>query len=308
MPQNSALDFALRYLRYTLSLPERTIRALASLAAGATTLLTENLLPASLRRTMTYQITFGMMQRFVVEQIAGIQREAASEPGQLAQDYTQRKIAGTVLEAAGLLTVGASPLWLFAIAGDAAGGSRVFLERLITHLKTRGIVPEEAQAASLVDVLDAVQQAASTTAAAIDMPPLSRRELNRLAENLKRGYGDTFRSTANLLPKLEKLWQRMERTAEQEKVSLDRLVGVMTVDALSRGAGTIVAAGSTSYQLFDDHILDSYRETLEAVARQGLSRYIATHYQPFLQAVKKHFDASRLTWTERSIGGKPETD
>lgn len=51
------------------------------------------------------------MQRFVIEQLAGIERERLEDTAELAKDYVQRKMAGTALEAAGLLTIGFSPLW-----------------------------------------------------------------------------------------------------------------------------------------------------------------------------------------------------
>ena len=42
-----------------LSLPERTIRSLATIAVGASTLLTDTLFPKALRGTTTYKVTIG---------------------------------------------------------------------------------------------------------------------------------------------------------------------------------------------------------------------------------------------------------
>ena len=141
-----------KHLMYTLSLPERTIRSLAALAGGTTTLLTEILFPEFLRNTTIYNVSFGMMQRFIVERVAGIESETNENQINLDDDYVQRKMAGTALEAAGLLAMRFSPLWVFAIAGDVAGGSKVFLKRLVKHLKENNIIAQEAEASELVDV------------------------------------------------------------------------------------------------------------------------------------------------------------
>ena len=85
-----------------------------------------------------------------------------------------------------------SPLWVFAIAGDAAGGSKVFLNRLVEHLKENEIIPQEAKATELVDVLEAIQVASSKSATSIDTPPLSRKKLTELADEMKGSYMRVF--------------------------------------------------------------------------------------------------------------------
>ena len=102
-----------------LSLSERAVRALSAVAVGTSTLLTETLFPEALRGTTTYRVTIGLMQQFIIERVAGMGRELAEGQVELGDDYAQRKMVGTALEAAGLLTVGFSPLWVLAIAGDA---------------------------------------------------------------------------------------------------------------------------------------------------------------------------------------------
>jgi hypothetical protein len=302
--KNAFAEAARQYLAYALSLPERTVRSLAALAGGTSTLLTETLFPESLRETVTYNVVIGMMQRFVIERVAGMEGEISSGPTAVRDDYLQRKLVGNALEAAGLLTMSFSPLWVFAIAGDAAGGSQVFLNRLLEHLKANGVVDQKVQAASLVDVLVAVQDASAKSATAIDVPPLSPRELAELAREIRSSYGKAFKNTADLMGNLNILWGRMEKQAAQNNVSIEHMAGVMTVDALpwgKRGAGAVIAAGKTGAELFDEKVLDSYRRTLSAVADQGLDKYVGRHLSPFLQSAKTHFDPAQLTWTERAL-------
>ena len=289
-----------------LSLPERTIRSLATVAVGASTLLTDTLFPKALRGTTTYKVTIGMMQQYILEKVAGMEVEVSDERVEINDDFAQRKLAGTVMEAAGLLTVGFSPLWVFAIAGDAAGGSKVYLNRLISRLKEYGVMEQGAEGTDLVDVLEAVQRAASRSAIAVDMPPLSHESLSALAEETMAGYTKAFERTINLVPRLDELWDRMEKLAKRENISLERLGGVMTLEAISwskKGANTVLAAGQTGIELFDEKILDSYRKTLSEASDKGVDVYIRDHMRPFMQTARAHFDSSRETWTEKMLGG-----
>ncbi len=309
MKRNRFFDAARQHLTYVLSLPERTIRSMAALAGGTSTLLTETLFPESLRGTTTYNVTIGMLQQFVVERVAGMESEVAEGQDEIGDDYVQRKMAGTALEVAGLVTMGFSPLWVLAIAGDAAGGSKVFLNRLVEHLKEDGVVTEDTKATELVDVLEAVQEASSKSAAAVDTPPLSREELSELADEMKASYGKAFENTTDLMPRLDDIWGRMERLASRDNVSIERLGGIMTVDAVSwsrKGASAMLAAGQTGVELFDEKILDSYRKTLATASEQGVDKYVSDHLRPFLQSARSHFDSSRTTWTERKLAGGSE--
>jgi hypothetical protein len=284
-----------------LSLPERTIRSLAALVGGMSTFLTETLFPSALRGTTTYQVTIGLMQQFILERVAGIKNELGKGHLQLGEDYVQRKMAGTALEAAGLLTMGYSPLWVFAILGDAAGGSKVFLDRLVKYLKENEVITEDIQAGELVDVLEAVQEASSKSASSIDTPPLSREELRELANEMKLSYGRVFRSTTNLMPRLEALWKNMEQLALQENISIERLVGIMTVDAAiwsKKGLGIAMATGQTGAALFNEKILDSYRQTLAITSEQRIDTLMSNHMRPFMQSAKTHFDPAQKSWTE----------
>jgi hypothetical protein len=304
---NTFSEAVRRRFTQALSLPERTIRSLATVAVGASTLLTETVFPETLRGTTTYKVTIGMMQQFILEKVAGMEAEVTEGSIEISDDFAQRKLAGTVLEAAGLLTMGFSPLWVFAIAGDAAGGSKLYLNRLVMHLKKNGIMADGAEGNELIDVLEAVQAAASRSALAVDMPPLSRESLSDLAEETRVGYAKAFERTTNLMPRLDKLWERMEKLADRESISMERLGGVLALEAISwskKGANTALAAGQSGIELFDEKILENYRRTLSQASEKGVDGYIRDHMRPFMHAAKAHFDSSRETWTEKILGAK----
>jgi hypothetical protein len=302
----SVFDTALEYLGYTLSLPERTLRSLAALVGGTTTLLTTSLLPDSLRGTTTYRITVGLFQQFLIEKMAGIEKEA-KEQGQLKDKFIQRKLLGNALEVAGLLTMRLSPLWVLAVAGDAAGGSKVFLNRLVQHLKANNVIDENAQPKELVDVLEAVQNATDKSATALDQPPLSREELAQLADEMKESYSKVLTTSVDLIPDLTKVWDDMEEVSRKEKVSLEKVMGMMVFEAASfveKSVGTVAAVGKTGVELFDESIIQSYRKTLERIHVEGVDGYITNHFQPFWEAAKGHFDIGKKTWLERKITGQ----
>jgi len=300
---------AYEYFSYGLSLPERTVRALAALAGGTTNLLAETLFPESLRKTISYQMTIGLMQRFVLEKVAGMEHKRLEDSTELAKDYVQRKMAGTALEAAGLLTIGFSPLWVMAIAGDAAAGSKIFLNRLVKHLKENQVMDEQAEATNLLDILEAIQDASRRSATALDMPPLTRRDLSAMADEMKTSYSRVFLNTKDLLPRLEEIWLRMEQIARRNNVSVERLSGAMALDASTwsrRGSGMARSVSRAGSELIDEQILASYRKTLATATEHGIDRYMRDQMQPFLQSAKAHFDPAQKTWTESRLKGKSE--
>jgi hypothetical protein len=302
----SVFDTTLEYLSYALSLPERSLRSLAALVGGTTTLLTDSLLPDSLRGTTTYTVTVGLFQKFLVERMAGMKKEAQDEGVKLKDKFVQRKLLGNALEAAGLLTMRFSPLWVLAIAGDAAGGSKTFLNRLVQHLKANDVIDENAEPKELVDVLEAVQSATNKSATALDQPPLSRNELTQLADEMKASYSKVLTTSVDLIPDLTKMWDDLEQTSQREKVSLEKLMGMMVFEAASfveKSVGTVAAVGKTGVELFDEAILQSYKKTLERVNAEGVDGYISNHFMPFWEAARGHFDIGKKTWLERKLTG-----
>ncbi len=296
-----------RRIGYMLSLPERTVRSIAAVVGGASTLLTETLFPEALRGTTLYRVFVGDTQQFLIRQLAGMKDDDPAD-GQTpapASDYAVRKTVGAALETAGLFAMHLSPLWVFAIAGDAAAGTTVFLQRLTAHLKANGVIPEDTRVDGLADLLGAIQEASRASAGAVDTPPLSAEELGRLASELTDRYGRIFGAATGLLPRLETLWKRMEQLADVNHVSLGRISGLLTLDLArlgGRGMGAAVALGQTGADIVADTILDSYAETLETIARQGLRDFVGTRLAPFVTAAARHFSPDAPTWTQSLLG------
>jgi hypothetical protein len=177
---------------YLFSLPERLVRSAAAVVGGTSLLVTETLFPEVVKDSTTYQVVVGNLQKFMIARVAQVEYFAASEEEQVIDGYIGRKLAGNVLEMAGLMTMRFSPVWVFAVAGDAAAGSKVFLDRLSTNLKQHGVIDPESDPDDVVGLLDAIQQASSSSATVMDTPPLTREQLVDLAGDLTDGYGRMF--------------------------------------------------------------------------------------------------------------------
>lgn len=290
---------------YLLSLPERSLRALASLVGGASVFLADTLLPEVLQGTTIYKILIGDTQRFLIERLAQMeQRYSSDASGEIPEDFVQRKAAGTILEAVGLLAFHFSPMWILAIAGDASAGSKVFLERLIKHLKEQGVVPEESNINSLVDLIEATQTASRISVKGVDTPPLSRSDLEAFVQELSNAYGEVFLQVPELMKNFEGLWNRMENVSKREELSMAELSGMMTIQAADWGkksVGTLLAVGKTGGQLFGEKILQSYKETLDMVSRHGAKQYLKQYMAPFIDRSLQHFEQGHETWIERKL-------
>jgi hypothetical protein len=285
---------------YLFSLPERLVRSAAAMVGGTSLLVTETLFPEVVKDSTTYRVIVGNLQRFMIDRVAQVEYFPASEEEQVIDGYIGRKLAGNVLEMAGLMTMRFSPVWVFALAGDAAAGSKVFLDRLSTNLKQHGVIDPESDPEDVVGLLDAIQKASSSSATVIDTPPLTREQLAELAGELSDGYGRMSRFNT--------IQARMEETAGEEGLSVEEVSGVMAIDVASlskAGVGTTMAVGQTGAELFGEKILASYERTLDELNSQGASAYLNRYMKPFMDAALAHFDPNKSTWTQDMILGRP---
>lgn len=292
---------------HLITTPERLLRAFAAVLGGLIFVIADLLVPRAVQRTTMYYLLLGGGMRYAVERLAGMSREEIGTAAlrDLPERYQQRKFVGTAIEAAGLLTVGFSPLWVFALAGDAAAGSKVFLQRLERHLKEQGAIRAEAEVEDLTDLLDAIQEAAQVMTTILDTPPVSRRDLEQISARLRRSYGEVFSGTRNLAERLERLWQRMEKLDQSQQVDIERLEMLMASRVavrFERGRAAVGAVRMTGSELFGEQILEGYRETLEQAAEWGWGPYLIGAYQPFWEAARYQFSDQAYTLTGEWLG------
>jgi len=271
-------------LDYALSLPERSARATAAGLGGLLYEAAQVLLPGWLRRTRLYQAIVAGTLRIAIELVGGA--TGILPPDEVsAEELATRKAAGTGIEMAGLMLVGWSPLWLFAATADLTGGTRTYLRALVSELRRDGLLPEDADIASVDELLDTLEDTSGLVAESLDVPPLNVADLRTSWQDLRRQATD--------LPdadRLAGLYGQMKRVAEQEGRSLRSLSSLIAAGALRAGVHT----GQV-------HVLDYYRDALGIITSEGLPAYTRRVTRPYLTAAMQHFDPGRLTYTERLL-------
>lgn len=300
------LDRLHHYLSLSFSLPERVARALGSLIGGSTLLLSKTLLPTALKNSNSYRFTLGMFQTFLIKNVAQIDNYQTDT--ELQEHFLNRKLLGTSLEAAGLLTMHLSPVWVFAIASDAAKGGQVFLSRLVHHLKENEVIARESNPESLEQVLLSIHEMGRQGATAIDTPPLSMTEVEELAAQLRESTASLRLNSSKLLPSFEAIWTQIGQVATKENLSLEQVLGMLSVSAASfaqTGAGTAGAVGKTGFYFLDEIILSDYRATLIGISETGSLSYMQQNMRPFVQNAQSHFNFKKetrsQTWFKNSI-------
>ncbi len=108
---------------YLVSLPERLLRALAAAVGGLVFQISEVALPLWVRRTRLYQALVYRLLRLTIELLGDVKGVFPTEAIP-AGDLAVRKAVGNVVELAGFLAFGWSPLWILAAASDLTGGTR----------------------------------------------------------------------------------------------------------------------------------------------------------------------------------------
>ncbi|MBN2221517.1 MAG: hypothetical protein JW708_04860 [Vallitaleaceae bacterium] len=294
---------------YYLSLPERFIRSSAAAATGVVHLVTKLTLPKLIKESSTYRVTFGMLLQFLTQKVAQVeQSEAEYEVG---KDYLAKKTAGMFVEGVGLLSFHFSPMWLLVILSDLTGGSKEYLLRLMKELKQQGIIRQDEEYSNVFDLLEGINTSANIGANAIDMPPLSAKELREFKDQLSESINGNVEHTTRIMKDLEEVWKKMNQTGKSLNLSVTKLNGAMTLDliqksyhSVKKGIGTSKATGKITVELIDEFILSSYKESIREVNEKGKMQYMKEHMQPFMKQFHKHYDENHKTLTEKILSEK----
>jgi len=278
-------DAIRKNLGYFASLPERTLRALAASLGGLAYELTEALLPSWLRRSRLYRATVAGLLRILIELVGGVS-DALPPDDVGVGEFAMRKAAGTGIEVAGLLTMGWSPLWLLAVAADLTSGTRTYLRVLVAELQRDGLLPEDADIASVEELLDTLEGASGLMAEMMDVPPLN-------VDDMRKSWGE-LRGKATDLPDSDRLagiYAQLGQAASRERRSLQSVSSLIGAGALRAGV-----------QVGQVYIFDYYSEALRTINAEGSQAFVRRVTKPYLAAALEHFDPQRVTYTQRSGG------
>lgn len=281
---NNFFTFIRMNKSYLISLPERILRATAAGVGGFLYEASLLVLPGWLRGTRIYTAIVAGLLRITIELVGGAY--GILPPNDVtAQELATRKAAGTGIELAGLLTLGWSPLWIFAAIADLTGGTRTYLRLLVSELKNDGRLSEDENINTVQELLDTLENTSGIAAEALDVPPLN-------VNDMRRTWSD-LRNNATSLPdadRLAALYASMQGVSKKEKTS---------IHALSRSIGA--AAMRAGVQTGHIHIIDFYIASLQTINAEGLANYTKRVTLPYRAVAASHLDPMHLTYTERLL-------
>lgn len=269
---------------YLISLPERSIRSAAAGVGGFLYEITLVVLPGWFRRSNLYQAIVARTLRVVIELVGDAKGILPPDDVQ-AGEMAKRKAAGTIIEFAGFLTIGWSPLWIFAITADLTGGSRTYLKELVSEFKRDGLLAQDTDVNSADELLVELEESSGLMAEMLDMPPLNLADM--------RATWQELRSSVTELPdasRLTRIYALMEQVAKQEERSLWSISSLIAAGAARAGA-----------QVGKVHIFDFYDRSLRTITAEGYYSYALRVIKPYRLVASSHFDPERITYTERAL-------
>jgi hypothetical protein len=271
-------------MRYLLSLPERLIRAGAAALGGLLYETAQVTLPAWVRKTRFYQAVVARFLRITIEYVGDVRNTLP--PDEIgAQELALRKAAGNVIEVAGFLALGWSPLWLLAAAADLTGGTRQYLKVLVADLKGNGLLSADIDVTSVEQLLAALEGTSGVVAEAVDVPPLNVNALRRSWRTLKANAADLPDAGS-----LAQVYTQLTHIARAEGRSVGAVSGIIALSAMRAGI-----------RLGQIHVFEHYRDSIRGIRTEGLAAYTRRVTRPYLAAAADHLDAQRETNTERFI-------
>ena len=156
---------------YLISLPERLVRSALGFGAGVAHEVGEVVLPESVRRGQLYQNLVEATLQYLIEEVGGVEG-VYSAAGTLPDDFLARRTAGNAVEMLGIVAFRASPVWILAALADLCGVGRHLIPELADALKAQGLLEQDAQFATVDQLLDGLERTSSRVAATINTPPL----------------------------------------------------------------------------------------------------------------------------------------
>lgn len=288
---------------YAISMPERFVRSTVSGLTSVTSLTTDLALPKALKESSTYRVTVGMLQQFLIEKVAEV--EKTDSQVELVDKYVVRKTAGSIIEGIGLISVRFSPVWMLAILSDVTGGSKAYLERLTRDLKQQGLIDKETSYDSAYALLDSISSFSDKGVSAIDTPPISINELKNFKDEMTEEFTKNADATKMIYQDMEAVYKKMQKTSRDQKISMSKLNGTMTLDAMNKTGNKqldLVKAGSmSSLNLLKELFVDSYMDSLDHLNHVGKRAYLIKHMTPFMKQVKGHYLKNNVTLTEKVL-------
>jgi hypothetical protein len=261
---------------YLLSIPERLVRAVLGLGAGAAREVGEVALPDGVRNSQLYRNLVDTTLRFLIEDVGGAQG-VYNVSEELPPDFMTRRAAGNAVEVLGIVAFRASPVWVLAALADLCGTGRQLIPEIADALKVEGLLEQDAQFTTVDEMLDGLQRTTSRVASAINTPPLD-------VAGLRAEWAAIRSEARSLQPQrfptgeaIGALWTDLKAESERQHQSIFRTSSMMALSAaravpdgvrwLSASART---GASRTGHVLAGALIDHYRETLNDIGRLAM--------------------------------------
>lgn len=293
---------------YVLSLPERFLRSVTGLTAGAARELGEVFLPARVRRSRLYYSIVDSTLRFLIEEVGQIKEAGSKDSQPLPNDFLVRRAAGNVFELAGIATFHASPVWVLAALSDVAGAGRELIGEIAEALQKEGLLESGRTFENVNELLEGLENTAARLAETVNTPPL---DVEALREDWKKVSTEATRIPRAALPSAQRLsgeWKELKLEAARQGRSvleLSSLMAVAAVRSLPENARWLSRAAKTSGwktgEILARGLLDHYQGTLNEIRKTGYVNYWLREFQPYLRGAVRQFSSERISLTERLL-------
>jgi hypothetical protein len=293
---------------YLLSLPERVVRSLSALSGGVLREVGDVVLPAALRRTTLYRTMVEVALRFLIEEVGEVEGVYPAD-GTLSDNFILKRTASHGIELLGILAFHASPVWVLAALADATGGGRKLIAEISGELMKEGLLDERFE--TVEGMLSGLEKTSDRLAVALNLPPVDIPGLRHEWEQLKLDVQSIPPKNVPRMEKIESIWERLQRSAEEQGRSVFTVSSLMAVSAVSHVPANVLwlsraarSAARTTGKVLGEAVLDHYVETLAEINRTGFLAYWQREFRPYLHAAARQFAPGKQSLTERLLRRK----
>ena len=291
---------------YLLSFPERLVRAGLGLGAAVAREAGVVVLPASVRRSQLYTNMVDATLRFLIEQVGGAERAADAEA--LPEDFLARRTAGNAVEMLGIVAFRASPVWVLAALADLGGMGRHLMPEISAALKAQGLIEQDAEFATVDEMLDGLEKTSSRLAATINTPPLDVKSLRQDWEAIRQEARALQPASLPSREMIVAVWEQLKDESTRQNTTIFQTSSMMAIDAvraLPEGVRWLSASARVGVtrtgQVFASALLEHYTVTLNDIQRVGYLTYAAGQLRPYVRAAARQFSPQHRTLTERLL-------
>jgi hypothetical protein len=294
-------------VRYALSLPERTVRSVAALAAGLVRETAGVVLPIGVRRGRVYRNLVDATLQFLIERVGEVDVARITDR-ELGANFLLRRAAGNGIELMGILAFRASPVWVLAALADLCGFGRALIPQIAEVLAKEGLLEPGGSFTTMDQLLAGLEGSAAHLAETVNAPPLDvaglRRDWAKLVTEVRRIPAPPLPSRASVL----QLWHDLRAEAAAQDRTVFELSSLLAVSAvselpervrvLSKSAGVALRRSGA---VVSDALLAHYREALAEIRTVGFLSYGARQLAPYARAAVAAFHPARETLTGKFI-------